>query len=1118
MVLSIVGAIFCFSVATLPQSPLNLMSGNHYGKKLIDSFSQRKDLAARMFVAHRDRSKLDRAIELEQQQVHRKHPQSIGTANTVTIGFYASWNLSSYNSLLAHADDLTYVMPQWLQLNKDGSGFKSVYSSETSDPLLVKTARTHDIKIIPMLFNTGPNGFEWSQLKALLINPTKHRIIAQQLREFLVSNGYSGVNIDLEPDYSDLDDSQSKEEDQIIHENMPKLVKTIKDEFKTHNLMVTQDVPPTNPCFDYSTLGDLNDLLIIMFYDQHTVSGDPGPIASQAWLEEVSEPLMKNLDPAKTILGLANFCCDWPIRINTDGTLTAAGKGTNPTIGTSLKLAKDVDAKIEMDEDDLNPYYQYVDTSGQDHIVYMLDAVTAYNQIRALNGYNLRGAALWLLGSEDPTIWAFFGENRLGKRVNMSRLKYVDFKSDVSNEYTSIGEIKEVTSLPKKGHRTFTTDADGLITTETYDVYPNPYIVGLFGNLNKAVAITFDDGPDPFYTPKILDILKKNKVPATFFVIGNEAEAHTDILAREWKQGCDIGNHTFTHPHIAEVSPVRCDLELNTTQRIIEGATGYSTRLFRPPFGDGADTDSEGPLDILVMNRTQKLGYVTVGMNLDSKDYLSISTPDSIVRRVLDALAEKKVNPPQSRNIILMHDGGGNRDKTIAALPKLITELKKRGYKLVTVSGLLGSKGKKMMFTPVSGYQVIVAGFDRLAFETQYAFGKFLGIAFLIAICLGLIRLALLTPLVLRSTRLIREQPQQQYNKPVTVLVPSYNEGKVIVRTVNSILANNYPDIKVIIIDDGSKDDTQQIVLNAYVNEPRVQYLRKENGGKSTALNLGLEHASTEVVVCIDADTVLSSDAIQKVVQPMVDPRVGAVAGNIKVGNRNTVLTMCQNLEYITCQNFDRRAYSALNTVPIVPGALGAWRKDAILAAGGYQSDTLAEDCDLTFKLLANGYKTTATNDALAFTEAPEDVKSLAKQRFRWSFGVLQVLWKHKRKLFAPRYGVFSMLILPIMWVFNVFLQILAPLVDLMVLFSLFTHQFWTIAAYGAALFVIDFGTSLLAFLMDHENPLQLSWLFWQRFFYRQFMYYVIIKSILAAVHGSLVGWGKLERKGTVSA
>jgi poly-beta-1,6 N-acetyl-D-glucosamine synthase len=611
-----------------------------------------------------------------------------------------------------------------------------------------------------------------------------------------------------------------------------------------------------------------------------------------------------------------------------------------------------------------------------------------------------------------------------------------------------------------------------------------------------------------------LQVLRKSHVHATFFVLGQHIEANAGILMQCWRDGNEVGNHSYSHPSIAAVSPLRAELEVNATQRIIECMTGHSTRLFRPPYGEGADANAAIQADADLMLRMQKLGYITVGMNVDPHDY-ERSHADEIVQ---DVIAQIRNNRYRTRNIVLLHDGGGNRDRTVAALPRIIRELRKQGYRFVTVSELLGPNEHRIVFPAVAAGEAPMDDVDRLVFEAGFAFNRALQIVFLAAILLGVSRILAVAPLaIIQSRRSRRQRFESGFAPPVTVIVPSYNEDKVICRTVRAILNSDYADLRVIVVDDGSTDDTARVMQECFGSEPRVTYVHKEKGGKASAINEGISRSDTEIIISIDADTMLARDAISYLVRHFENPKVGAVAGNVKVGNKDNPLTIWQSVEYITSQNFDRRAYAAMEAVPVIPGALGAWRSSAIARAGGYHTDTLAEDTDLTFRVKLLGYRTITENRALAYTEVPDTVRGLAKQRFRWSFGILQSLWKHRDLLLRPKQGAFSMFVMPSMWVYSIGFQAFSPVVDIAVLLSLLRGQFLPVLSYYAAFFVLVLVASFIAFRIDGESPRDLVWLFWQRFFYRQFMYYVIIRSILAALRGGTVGWGKLQRKATAN-
>jgi cellulose synthase/poly-beta-1,6-N-acetylglucosamine synthase-like glycosyltransferase len=334
-------------------------------------------------------------------------------------------------------------------------------------------------------------------------------------------------------------------------------------------------------------------------------------------------------------------------------------------------------------------------------------------------------------------------------------------------------------------------------------------------------------------------------------------------------------------------------------------------------------------------------------------------------------------------------------------------------------------------------------------------------------------------------------------------------------------------------VDDGSKDNTFGVLQARFDGENRVSLIQVANGGKARALNVGLARASGEIIVALDADTVFQRDTIPRLLRWFGDQTVGAVAGNAKVGNRTNMVTRWQALEYIVAQNLERRALAALGTLTVVPGAVGAWRRSALLALGGFRSDTLAEDQDLTIGMQEKGYRVRFDSSAIAWTEAPSSFSGLAKQRFRWAYGTLQCLWKYAHLTFNPKYGALGMLALPQVWLFQIALTALAPLADLLLIWQLisqwiayrqhgseFTNtDLVTVGIYYIVFVVVDILAATFGFLMERrENWSLLLWLPLQRFGYRQLMYYVVVRSISTAIRGRFVGWGKLERTGTVKA
>jgi len=375
------------------------------------------------------------------------------------------------------------------------------------------------------------------------------------------------------------------------------------------------------------------------------------------------------------------------------------------------------------------------------------------------------------------------------------------------------------------------------------------------------------------------------------------------------------------------------------------------------------------------------------------------------------------------------------------------------------------------------------------------------------------------------------------YRPSVAVLIPAYNEDKVIERTVRSVLDSDYPNLRAIVIDDGSRDRTLEVTRQAFgaeIVDGRVTVLTKPNSGKAAALNFALQHVTEELFIGIDADTVIAPNAISYLVSHFKDPKVAAMAGNAKVGNRMNLWTRWQALEYITSQNFERRALNTLNAVSVVPGAIGAWRTAAVRAAGGYHHDTVAEDADLTMALLEAGYLVNYEDRALAYTEAPTTAKELMRQRFRWSFGIMQAVWKHKAAM--RKGGALGWVALPNVVIFQILLPLVSPFIDIMFVIGAVSYfvnkyfhpesanpaDFQRLVIYFALFMVIDFIASTIAFTLERQQPgrkrdfLLLGHVWLQRFAYRQLFSIVLFKTLKRAMEGGSFAWDKLERTATV--
>ena len=1014
--------------------------------------------------------------------MHPKIAARTGDGRPIVFGFYVNWDRGSMVSLRLNLSHLTHLLPEWLMLQNSKGDLDDV-----SDPTVIEIARQAKLPIVAMVTNARDSD-TWrpADVRAILNDPARRADLIQNIYSNLMEHKFAGVNIDFE---------------QLVKRDREPLVNFMSElsaKLKPAGLLVTESVPVEDEAYDLKRLAAVTDYLVPMVYDEHYQSGTPGPVASEQWFEDELEKLAKIIPREKTIIGFANYGYDW---------IMGSRGGAEVAFSDVMVAAKNNKAAIQWDEETENPVLRY-QSEGSRHEVWFLDAVTALNQLQAVSDSGFRGVGLWRLGAEDPDLWKVLKPGAWPEAVFDSSQLFHLTATKVVSQYGG-GEIIHISHTPQDGRRSVSvqkTPEDDF--SEKYEEYPTYYVVESSGKTSeKLICLTFDDGPDPKYTPRILDVLKAKHVPATFFIVGVNAEANIGLVQREYREGHQIGNHTYSHPNIAEASGKRTELELTATQRILENAIGVSTILFRPPYN--ADSEPQTPEELIPILRAQKLNYVTVGESIDPRDW----QPGATAEAILEEIQSEKDNG----HIILLHDAGGNRSATVAALPRIIDFFQSQGYRFGRVGDVIGKTEAEVMPKP-SREEMRWARIEGQAFDLKSNIMQVFGVLFLVAIYLTLLR-----SLVFGALAVIQKRRESKlvfdpgYRPPVSVIIAAFNEGKVIRRTVESILTNGCDDIEVIVVDDGSIDDTLAVLHANFTDEPRVRILTQPNGGKSAALNRAIAHANNEILVALDADTVFRAGTIEKLTRHFSDPKIGAVSGNARVGNKKNLLTRFQSIEYIYGFNLDRRALDLLNAITVVPGAVGAWRKQLILDAGGFGHDTLAEDADLTIAIRRMGYTIRYEEDAIAYTEAPEDTRGLAKQRFRWAFGTLQAAWKHRDAMFMPRYGTLGFVALPSIWLFQVMLSALSPFAEVCMIIGLFAGNWKVVLLYYLAFFVLELLTGALAYGLEGVAAWDLSLLFFQRIYYRQLMYYVLAKSLLFAMKGRLVGWGKLERRATVT-
>ena len=1109
--LSLLLVTFILSIMVSPVLPplhlpvVSFLPVNAHVVPIVPSLSVARTLTHQERALRKEKKRLARESTHSQQPLlmNKMHKKTLGpNRQPLAIGFVVNWDDTSMSSLKQNLDSLNMVIAEWLHLtSEDGSLREDDPNRQTRITDYIRT-RYPELPIIPLVNNLNNNEWEGVKLGKMLANPVARSHAIQQLASYAERNHFAGISIDFE-NISDRDQP-----------NFRQFMAELYAVLHPKNLLVSVNVPADDPDFDYRDLAHNADALILMVYDEHWSTGSPGPIASLPWFAQVLDKRQHDIPPEKMIVGIGNYAYDWK-------------KGHHAeelTFEEAVLTAKESEGVIHLDPTSLNPTFDYVDDQDHTHQVWMLDAVTAFNQLAVIHSVQPYGIALWRLGGEDPSIWKVFGKEAPLDAACADQL--ADIRFGYGLEYEGKGELLVIKARPQPGSRELKFDARrGLITEEHLTSFPSPYVVTRNGSADHKVALTFDDGPDPRYTPQILDALHSAGVPATFFIIGTNGEMNPELLRREVAEGHEIGNHTFTHPDISAISSSQFQLELSATQHLLASTVGRYTVFFRPPYA--VDSEPETIDEMRPIEFAAAKGYLVVGMQIDPDDWERPGV-EEIVRRTVEQAESGE------GNIILLHDAGGDRSQTIQAIPKIVQALHARNFQFVNISDLLGQSRDQVM-PLVPSANLWQTWLDRAAFGVMNWVTTIIHWLFLLSIVLGIARLLFIGILALFQRwgkRRIDYDPE--FSPSVAVVVPAYNEAKVIVQTVASLLACDHPELfEIIVVDDGSSDNTYEIAREMFANDPRVRVFTKKNGGKPSALNFGVAQTRAEIVVALDADTVFNRNAILKLVRHFAEARVGAVAGNAKVGNRINLLTRWQALEYITSQNLDRRAFDVLNCITVVPGSIGAWRRELIERIGGFNDLTLAEDADLTLSIRRQGYSVVYEDEAMALTEAPDTVRGFINQRYRWMYGTMQAAWKHRDILFRPRYGALGFIALPNVIIFQVLFPLVSPFMDLLLISSLgmaafnynhhpaqySTDALWRVLFYYTLFVTVDYLAAILAFSMERkEDWFLLIWLFWQRFFYRQLMYYVAIKSTLASLRGVMVGWGKLERKATVKA
>lgn len=718
-------------------------------------------------------------------------------------------------------------------------------------------------------------------------------------------------------------------------------------------------------------------------------------------------------------------------------------------------------------------------------------------------------------------------------------------------------------------------------------------------NNHKKITLTFDDGPNTDQTEKVMRVLLKHEVPATFFFIGKNVLANPGIAKEVADNGFTIGNHSFSHSFGVHNSEERLKLEIKSTEMLIERITGTTPQFYRPPFllSIGVDPAPNPYIPAESANDwALALGYLPVGIDIDSLDWATRSK-EAIIAEVKKHILEG------GRTITLFHDVEG----TAEAVDELIPWMQENGYSIVplaevlqpptvvaltqdlkpgatnastnsqvsqlqwflykqgfldpyamsgtydeetgdavlrfqyehglvdpvapnpAIAGIVEQRTRQIIaetklqdpYTTLAAPSPLKQGMMTVEGAYIYAlsyFGKVIALVGLVAFSLIMVRIVMLALLLLYGMlKKSRSKPfDPAYQPLVTVLLPAYNEAENIRSAVRSVLQNTYPNKEIIVLDDGSTDKTGDIVEEICKKNPGepLKLVRLENGGKARALRIGVELAHGELIAVVDGDAALDKQALGMLVRHFNDPKVGAVAGKVETAKEKTVLSAFQALEYAMGQNIDKRATSVVGAVSVVPGPAGVWRKSILVEAGGFPDDTLVEDQDMTLTVLRMGYHVLYEPRAITFTETPQTISNFLKQRFRWVYGTIQCFWKHKGVFIERPLSPLSILILPNIFFFGIVMPLAYPVIDLLLVGAIVFGASPTIWVPIALFTAIDMLYALWGVWEEKGSRSLVLYVPLQRFFYRQLLYYTVIKSVVRAIEGRGARWNKFTKAG----
>ncbi len=824
----------------------------------------------------------------------------------------------------------------------------------------------------------------------------------------------------------------------------------------------------------------------------------PVPLAPQPWFEAAVTPLVQAVPAEKLVLALGTF------GVQTDA---ATGRAEDLAYATAMARTRAAEGSITVDPEALNAEMRFTAAGGRSTRIMLLDGLSFANQMAALP----RGTALavWPIGFEDPAIWSLLA----GEAAEIALTRPITLDDKVLLSGT--GPVALRAEAAAVGRRDVTVDPGGnRVVEQVYRALPAPHLMARFdGGMPDAVLVAFNGLPPIDALSEVLLQLARHSVRAVFAVTASEIAGNPDVVSRLIVAGHAVSLADAGDLAGSGVYSALSRLRDRAAVMALAGETDWRAIL--------VETWGRGEL----MPTTNAEFATLIALQNQGRIRLPEGAKVPLEPGSAAEFAEQLVSTVfiEGSQLVRFDLSETALPATLEALPVVLTAFDTAGGLFIAPDDLARPAGGVAMYEA----RDLATMRDRAYVWTVLKADTLMASALFVLLLVAIFRT--LGFLVLAHVRRPQPDIDPAWTPPVTVIIPAFNEGKVIETCINSILANSYPDIRVIVVDDGSVDDTADVVGAMAARDRRIWLVRQDNSGKWAAANTALRYVMTKYFIVLDADSVLEPDAISWLVQPFASDKVGAVSGIVEVGNPKNWLTACQNLEYLVSQNIQRRAFETFNGIFVVPGAIGAWRTDAVIAAGLFSGETITEDADLTLAVHRAGYSVVMAEKARAFTEAPEKLSAFNSQRLRWTLGMLQVSWKHRRAI-SEGHPVGFVSIIDAIW-FSVMTTILSPLVDLVlvILVAIMASRLMMgqpVMSDGAlalmvgylGLTVLDILNTLATFRFERRFSLGLLLLTpLLRFGYRQLLYIATLRATWRAITGRLTAWNKLERTGAMN-